>query len=281
MGGALTEKTSQWKVAGASVIGKWHEAAGGRCEDAWASARQQLLGGHEALAVCVSDGAGSAANGWVGAQIVCRFLADWLVKNPNKAFCEDTDERQWAIVSALKRVLRRAALGRGADLKSYACTIIAVLVTTEGKWLSVHLGDGGIVGLFDGFLRIVSAPRRGEFANETFFVTDNDAIDNIIINGGGPGSKTPQPQAFALFSDGVEGSLVNRHTGEVCQVLLRVFDWLTNSEEADVTTALETNLRDVFRERSSDDCSLVIIVQQPCSGKSTDTPPPLQTGSDD
>jgi len=150
----------RWKVAGASVIGKQHEQAGGQCEDAWSCARRAIEGGHEVVAVCLSDGAGSAANGRAGAQIVSRALAYWLVENTDKLIAAVANDRKRMIVSSLKRVLRRAALRRGATLKSYACTVVATLTTTDGRWLTVHIGDGAIVGSFGGALRIVSAPQK-------------------------------------------------------------------------------------------------------------------------
>lgn len=195
--------------------------------------------------------------------MVSRVLANWLVDNTEKVYGGGADYQKRVIASNLKRVLRRAAAGSGVALKSYACTVVAALTTTDGRWLTVHLGDGGVVGSFGGALRIVSAPRKGEFANETFFVTDNDAVESIDIQSGDAGAPTPLPEAFALFTDGVEGALVNRRTGEVSRVLATMFDWLVNNSEADVAAALETNLKDVFRERSGDDCSLAIIVQQP------------------
>jgi len=262
----------RWKVAGASVIGKQHEQAGGRCEDAWSSVRRALPCGHEALAVCVSDGAGSAESGWTGAQIVSRVLANWLVDNMEEVFGGVADDRKRVIASTLKRVLRRAASGSGAALKSYACTIVATLTTTDGRWLAVHLGDGAIVGSFGGSLRIVSAPRKGEFANETFFVTDNDAIESIDIQSGEAGDPTPPPEAFALFTDGVEGSLVNRHTGAVSKVLAEMFSWLMSNPETEVAAALECNLAQVFRDRTGDDCTLAITVVETRPAESSEAP---------
>ena len=260
MGRTVTAQARRWKLAGASVIGRQHEQVGGRCEDAWASARRALPNGHEALAVCVSDGAGSAANGWAGAQMVSRVLANCLADDVDQLFSGDADDLKWLIVSTSKRVLRRAAARSGADLKSYACTLVAVLTTTDGRWLTVHLGDGGIVGLFDGELRAVSMPRKGEFANQTYFVTDNDATESIDIQTGEAGDPSAGACAFALFTDGVEGALVSRHTGEVSRVLADMFDWLVKNSEAEVATALEMNLSQVFRQRTGDDCSLAIAV---------------------
>lgn len=264
-------QASRWKVAGASVIGKQHEQAGGRCEDAWSSSRRALASGHEALAVCVSDGAGSAENGWAGAQMTSRVLANWLVDNIEKVFGEDAADRKRLIASTLKRILRRAAASSGAALKSYACTIVAVLTTTDSRWLTVHLGDGAIVGSFGGALRAVSVPRKGEFANETFFVTDSDAIESIDIQSGEimAGNSSPPPCAFALFTDGVEGSLVNRRTGEVSKAFGGMFDRLLKDSETEVAAALEYTLTHVFRERTGDDCSLAIAVLESLRGGSS------------
>lgn len=264
MGRAVRNESHRWKVAGASVIGTQHEQAEGRCEDAWSSARRALGNGHEALSVCVSDGAGSAPLGWVGAQIVSRVLAQWLVDNTEKVFNGVPAELKHVIVSYLKRVLRRAASRSGTTPKSYACTAVAVLTTTDGRWLTVHLGDGGIVGSFGGTLQIVSAPRKGQFANETFFVTDNDAIESIDIQSGEACDSTTNAEAFALFTDGVEGLLVNRRTGEVSRVLADMFNWLKVNSEDEVNAALHTNLTQVFRQRTHDDCTLVLLALDQC-----------------
>ena len=260
MGRAITIQ-GRWRVAGASVIGKQHEQAGGQCEDAWSCARRALQRGHEVVAVCLSDGAGSAANGRAGARIVSRALAYWLVANADKVIGGTANDQKRVIVSPLKRVLRRAALRNGATLRSYACTVVATLTTTDGRWLTVHIGDGAIVGAFAGTLRIVSAPQKGEFANETFFVTDDDSLESVQIQSGEAGDPDPPPEAFALFTDGIEGLLINRRTGEISRVLADMFGWLKNNAESDVSAALDTNLKRVFRERTNDDCSLVLIVQ--------------------
>jgi len=264
MGRPVSHEASHWKVAGSSVIGKQHEDAGGRCEDAWSSSRRALPSGDYALAVCVSDGAGSAANGWVGAQMTSKVLSNWLTENADRMFECDQDDRKWSITSILKRILRRAAERSGAEIKSYACTVVAVLVVSDGRWLTVHLGDGAVVGKLNGELKALSVPRKGEFANETFFVTDKDAVESLDIQISSEHESGNSVTAFALFTDGVESSLVNRRTGEVSRVLNDMFGWLSDNPEQDVSVALESNLMQVFRPRTGDDCSLAIIAQDKC-----------------
>ena len=263
MGRPVTEQSCQWKIAGSSVIGRQHEDAGGRCEDAWSSSRRAMPCGQDALAVCVSDGAGSAANGWIGAQMTSKVLANWLAENVEKMFECDHDDRKWSIAATLKRILRRAAERSGAEIKSYACTVVAVLVVTDGRWLTVHLGDGAVIGKVDGELKALSLPRKGEFANETFFVTDNDAAESLDIQVSSEYESANSVTAFALFTDGVESSLVNRRTGEVSRVLGDMFGWLGSNSEQDVSAALESNLLQVFRQRTGDDCSLALVVHEP------------------
>lgn len=263
MGRTVTIQATRWKLAGASVIGKQHEDAGGRCEDAWSSVRCALPSGHEALAVCVSDGAGSAANGGVGAQMTSRVLANWLVENAENLFRFVADDKKWSIASTLKRVLRRAAERRGSEIKSYACTVVAVLTVTDGRWITVHLGDGAIVGRFGNDLKAVSVPRKGEFANETFFVTDSDAAESLDIQESSNYEAALPVTGFALFTDGVESSLVDRRSSEVSRVLGDMFGWLSSNSEQDVSEALENNIKNIFRQRTGDDCSIAIIVQEP------------------
>ena len=262
MGRTVTIQASRWKLAGASIIGKQHEDAGGQCEDAWSSVRRALPCGHEVLAVCVSDGAGSVANGRVGAQMTSRVLANWLAENVEKVFSSVEDDKKWSIASTLKRGLRRAAERNGCEIKSYACTVVAILTVTDGRWLTVHLGDGAIVGRFGDNLKAVSVPRKGEFANETFFITDNDAAESLDIQESSNYETNLPASAFAMFTDGVESSLVNRRSGEVSRSLSDMFGWLSTNSEQDVSEALENNIRQVFRQRTGDDCSLAIVVQE-------------------
>jgi serine/threonine protein phosphatase PrpC len=259
MGGSLKSSKSRWKLTVTSVIGKQHEESDGRCEDAWEYKRCAISNGHEILAVCLSDGAGSANNGWVGAHIVTRTLANWLVENFDFLFSSEVSSSNKIITSMLKRNLRKAAFKSRTSIKSYACTLLAVVVASDGRWATIHIGDGAIVAQVNGFLELISAPRKGEYANETFFVTDKDSINNTVIKLSPFQEEKNFVDAFALFTDGVESSLVNRHTGEISKVISDMFKWLDHNEEEEVTRAIERNLRMIFRTRTGDDCSLAII----------------------
>jgi hypothetical protein len=112
-------------------------------------------------------------------------------------------------------------------------------------------------------LRTVSAPRKGEHANQTFFVTEDDAPDNLRVVRGDRTGNVGAALGFALFTDGIEGSLVDRREGKVAPALRGMFGWLRGNPESEVSDALRCNLEDVFRPRSQsgDDCTLVLVVE--------------------
>ena len=112
---------------------------------------------------------------------------------------------------------------------------------------------------------------KGEFAIETFFVSDRDAADRMRILRWGPGeacdraSEFESANGFLLFSDGLETSLLHRTTPEIAPAASTMLTWLDNYPEPEVTSAIHTNLSDVFRLRTMDDCTLVLMSNVSCS----------------
>jgi len=256
----LTPSGLTWRVAAASVIGKQHEDAGGRCEDAWYITRRVVPGvDQEVVATCVCDGAGSASRGWLGAALVSKLVSSWLVANFVRMQEMSKEDVGHEVVATAKRSLRRLAAKEHINLREFACTIVAVAVAQDGRWVAIHLGDGGIIGQFSTGLKPVSVPKKGEFANETFFVTDDDAATNIDIQMSSSTAEPTSPSGFALFSDGVEASLVNRRSMEVAPVLATMLGWLIENSEEEVTEAIEANLKTVFRQKTGDDCTLALL----------------------
>ena len=263
MGGNLDmcQPTMSWLCAGASVTGRSHERAGVDCQDAWALFRA-TQDKSEVLAACICDGAGSAAKSRDGARLTSWIVSYWLAKRFEHAL-DDPDAAAVELVQEAKESLECTAGRSGTSISDYACTIVAVAVRGDGHWLAVHLGDGGIIGQFDQTLLQVSAPQKGEFANVTYFITDEDASENIELRSSTRGTFPENPQGFALFSDGLEGSLVSRHTGEAASAVATMLAWHHRVCEDEVSQAIEANLNDVFRTQTGDDCTLVLIGRRP------------------
>lgn len=253
--------TNQWRCAGASVIGVQHERNGGKCEDAWSCYRISTSI-PEVLAVCVCDGAGSAPRGWEGANAISRLAAEWLAANFDWAFAAADETLKAAVFSSIKDGLHVLASDSGTALEDYACTMVALTLASDGRWFVLHLGDGSVIGQLGDEIKVISPPMKGEFVNETYFVTDGDAVANTaVVRSSDPLNDAP-PRGFAIFTDGIESSLLNRHNYQVAMPVIRqMFGWLRENPEPQVTEALQINLKEVFRSKSGDDCTLVLVVE--------------------
>jgi len=109
----------------------------------------------------------------------------------------------------------RAELGRRAEemssqMSDFACTMLAAVVADDAA-VFLQIGDGAIVYRCageDASWRLALSPQRGEFANETVFVTRSDAdrrISALRVSG--------HVLEFALMTDGVEFLAVQQATG--------------------------------------------------------------------
>lgn len=129
------------------------------------------------------------------------------------------------------------------------------MANLDGSWLTAHIGDGGIVGLGENGPFIVSCPEKGDYANVTFFVTDKDAAQNteIIRN-------TCHVRSFALFTDGLENSLIQVSELRTAPAMAQILTWLDDAAAPnEVTDALNTALNEVFIQQTTDDCTLALL----------------------
>ncbi len=73
------------------------------------------------------------------------------------------------------------------------------LVSSANRTLLMQVGDGGIVVDTGVGLQLPIQPMTGEYANQTYFVTDMDALDYLAIKIVDAGVKHA-----AAFSDGIQ-----------------------------------------------------------------------------
>lgn len=183
-----------WRFAAARVIGTSHIRAKLPCQDKLAC---KVLPG-DSLVATVADGAGSAAMGERGAEIaVNSVVAHVMLCLTEKRTDFDVCLREAA---ALAREAIAAEANREAKaLRNYATTLLAVVVTPEGGG-ALQIGDGIIV-VSDGGdeWSWVFWPQRGEYANTTYFLTDDGSIDRLESE-----MFTGFVTDIALMSDGLE-----------------------------------------------------------------------------
>lgn len=244
-----------WRFAAAQATGTSHLRTGSPCQDRLACS--VLANG--SLVAAVSDGAGSAPRSEVGAEIAVQTVADRLRRHLEEADGPAlTCALQDAALYARAAILARAEED-GEEVGSYAATLLALVDTPDGG-AALQIGDGVIVvGGEVGGWRWMFWPERGEYANTTRFLTDDDAPDRIRV-----AELASSPTDIAVMTDGLQ-SLALDYAGEsVHEPFFRgMFHPLHGSSGSGELPALSVSLEeflssDRVRLRTDDDVSLIL-----------------------
>jgi hypothetical protein len=177
--------TAVWRVVAASVAGTAHVARGRPGQDAC----RWLVRDDGVLIAAVADGAGSAERSGEGAALAVERAVAHLAAvvrvgtgstgDAGPAASLPTTSGDWcAVLTAAFDAARNAIIDLAAresvEPGRFACTL-AVVVATPTVVAAGQVGDGLVVvrELRDD-LRAVCLPERGDYANETVFLTSDD-----------------------------------------------------------------------------------------------------------
>jgi Protein phosphatase 2C len=196
-----------WRSVAASVIGTSHEKTGGACQDANDCQIYASPAGEKILAAAVADGAGSAGCGAEGAAITCRALVGLMVEHLDSGRTVEQvtldTVRSW--IATIQSLLEEEARAVSRERRDFACTVLGLLVG-ESCAACLQVGDGAIV-LADSEEHAyghVFWPDRGEYANTTHFVTEDDAIGHLQFE-----SINRRVVEAALLTDGLQTIALN------------------------------------------------------------------------
>ena len=200
-----------WRTLAASVVGTSHASAGLPCADACAARvlRRPRKGGSLLVAVA-ADGAGSSERAPEGARLACDAVLHrarrWAAGRADlstfgrEAFLPWLDDAR-ARIAAAARAERR-------ESRDFSCTLLVALVG-EARAVFFQIGDGAIVYRDrDGAYVPAMWPQSGEYANCTWFVTDDDAaqrVQSVAAEG---------VDEVALLTDGLQGLALRFDTRE-------------------------------------------------------------------
>lgn len=197
-----------WLVISASAVGTSHNTTGAPCQDSCGGGVEtpQIRNPEPLLWLFVADGAGSAPMGGEGADYAIgeaiRFVTEKLARKEfglGDSFACD-------LIREVRRVLHVEAEKQSRPVRDYACTFLGVVSTKTGT-IAFQVGDGGIVLDTGAGLELALIPAQGEYANQTYFVTDDDAIARLQ-------SKAYPDRALrvAAFTDGIQRLALNMAT---------------------------------------------------------------------
>ncbi len=168
-----------WRIAGASVIGTSHVGSGLPCQDAHRCAVLHDRDGQEVLVAAAADGAGSARCAERGAGLaVAAFVRGMEQFLAQRGLGDLTPERLHDVIAQTREAVLEQAARAGAPMQDFACTFLGAVVGPQ-RAAFCQIGDGAVVvseaGDRDDW-SWVFWPQRGEYANATSFLTDEDAL---------------------------------------------------------------------------------------------------------
>ena len=206
-----------WKAIARSVIGYNHLTQQLPCQD---YSEYRLLT-PELLVGAVADGAGSAKLAELGAIVAVKTALDYVARWQgfyqryettlgyqgfmSPAIAEPFFQK---LVRRVQRQLKEQAQTLQVPMQTLATTLLVFIASPRGL-LAMQIGDGFLViRSEDSDYQLVFHPDKGEYINETSFITSQQALDSLqvqVIN---------QPIAFiCAATDGLE------------KVAIRYRDW--------------------------------------------------------
>jgi hypothetical protein len=253
-----------WQVVGAAVQGLSHQKQGLPCQDALEY--RCLPGG--ILLVALADGAGSAIYAELGAQAAVQASVEWLLtslENDQPIDCCEWAEVIWETFQNARTALEQLGEEHDEPLRSFATTLTCLVATSE-RLIVGQLGDGAVVAVGeDGGLKTVTTLQRGEYANETNFLTQDQALDLIAFQ-----MIDEQVQALAVMSDGLTRLALKRPDNEPHPPFFTpLFAFVESSVSSDdparaVDPLIQFLTSPRVCERTDDDKTLVLALRSDC-----------------
>ena len=255
---------SPWRVAAQSVLGTLHEKTGVVCQD---SHRWEVLPYADSLILvaAVSDGAGSASHSQLGSSLACDL---WV--SEFKALIETGESvevvDQPFIESWLARLHREVCVraeSEGVSPRQLAATFLGAAISEEHA-LFVQVGDGAIViscseepDCHDP----VFWPESGEYANMTYFATEEKAAGHLQFASSGQ-----RVEELALFSDGLQSVALDLTQKTAFQPFFTGMFRTVRSSKSGNEKSVEEGLRAFLTskklaERTDDDKTLVLATR--------------------
>ena len=162
----------EYKASMAVRVGLYHEACGMPCQDRVVVYRENGV-----VCAALADGAGSREYSALGAETVTRHIAKFLCQN----FRELQDMAETSAAHWLVDNCTQVLLQLEHPLRELACTLLFFAAQEDGTFLSGHLGDGIQISIKHRVAEVFSLPENGEYQNETYFITGQDAADHLRI----------------------------------------------------------------------------------------------------
>ena len=239
-------------IIATSVCGALHKAKDIPCQDYYCT----RCSGNKIVAT-VSDGAGSAKYGKIGAKIICETFCDILINSNIKNIKKDVVRA----VNAAREKLMFHRFNRSKseeELINFSATVIGTFYC-NGKGVFFHIGDGaGIAfsqGQYDNF--VISEPENGAYACETYFYTMPDWKSSLRF------TSYDNTNRIVLMTDGVTGFVFADDYSKIRQnFLIPIAEYLDNEKnKKKAINALYNTLDDNKAQRINPDDKTILWIK--------------------
>lgn len=230
------------KVAYAVRDGKLHLNKGLLGQDIVEYRRRQ-----EVVALCVCDGAGSRKLARESAELIANTCVDYLVEISS---IESVNKDEF--MELIETRVSQYELLYGVSREDMGTTMI--LFWSDGlDYYLGHVGDGVVIEIGEkGY--VVSAPEKGEYHNETFFIPDDNSRDHFREYKG----KMKSVNGIIMATDGISDALYDEE-GNASTACYKLVDWLVNHDESEYQQILKLNIDNLFDHYNDDDKSIAVI----------------------
>ena len=263
---------TRWRTLASSVTGTSHAGNGRPCADACVVRELALSRGGSLLVAAVADGAGDSPFAHVGARIACdvvlELAREWAGEGDLAGQAAERDltsfdreeVRSW--LESVRLRIDAEAVREDRPPRDYSCTLVVALV--DDSWaVFFQIGDGAAVyRKGDGGYALPFWPQNGEYANSTWFVTDEDAAVRA------QSALTEDVHEIALITDGLQGLALRLATRDVHSPFFEpMFERLRGEPEEGLPVlggGLERFLDSAaVNQRTDDDKTLVLATRLP------------------
>jgi hypothetical protein len=250
----------EWKILNQRSVGTSHTRAGEPCQDAELVSLCTDQHGEEFLVVACADGAGSAKHAEQGSAHACTVALEFVSISLREGLPKEDAElilttRRW--LASVCGAIGDLAAERGAAPRDFACTML-LAVLGKSRSMFAQMGDGAIVKSDGSSFDVAFWPQRGEYANQTTFISDPESLDNVQASVGGPVDE------IAMLTDGLQSLALNYAAKSVhAPFFTPMFRALRAAEDPNLlqTSLLKFLDSEGVNQRTDDDKTLVLATR--------------------
>ncbi|NCS06580.1 MAG: protein phosphatase 2C domain-containing protein [Microcystis aeruginosa G13-07] len=252
-----------WKAVCHYSTGVWHQKNNLPCQD---YGEYRLL--DKVIIGAVADGAGSAKYSHIGAELAVKEILTYLGKYEqefssysSQSIAQSAHKIFSLATQQVISILYNKAINNHCSFNELACTLIAFIATPH--WIAaMQIGDGFlVVRLQDSqFYQLLFHPDRGEFVNETTFITSKNVLETMQVQ-----TIVGEQKFICASTDGLESVSMNLRNWLPFTPFFKPLETYleqTNNPEQDKQYLIRFLASERLQSRTDDDKTLLLCLSQ-------------------